>query len=201
MIITPRFHLLEIADQPWCPAWLREYSHLARIQMWRTQAPGTKGSPATQVCDLLLDNLPNPSSFTFIDACAGGGGPTPIMEATLNKKLRSQGREPVRFTLTDLYPAVSEWKAIAKRSENISYIDQPVDATKALRLAENGRKECRIFNLCFHHFDDPAAATVLRSAIESADAFAYVPTTALMQRSIRFVMTANEQSWTLVYLR
>lgn len=176
MIITPRFHLLEIADQPWCPEWLREYSHMARIQMWKTETTSTKGPPAAQVCDLLLDHLPDASSYTFIDSCAGGGGPTPILEANLNAKLHAQGRGPVRFVLTDLYPPVSDWEAIAKRSANISYIEEPVDATKAQRLAEPGKKECRIFNLCFHHFDDPAAATVLRSAVESADAFVYVHT-------------------------
>lgn len=174
MIITPRFHLLELGDQSWCPEWLREYSHLARIQMWKTEAPGGKGSPAAQVCDLLVDKLPDASSFTFIDSCAGGGGPIPIMEATLNQKLHSKGQGPVQFILTDLFPAVSAWKAIAKQSDNISYIEEPVDATKALRLAEPGKKECRIFNLYFHHFDDPAAKTVLRSAVESADAFVYV---------------------------
>jgi hypothetical protein len=58
------------------------------------------------------------------------------------------------------------------RSENISYIKEPVDATKARKLAEKAQKECRIFNLCFHHFDDPDAKTVLRSAVDSADAFA-----------------------------
>ncbi|MCJ1251586.1 hypothetical protein MMC30_008821 [Trapelia coarctata] len=174
MIITPRFHLLELGDQSWCPEWLREYSHLARIQMWKTEAPGGRGSPAAQVCDLLDDNLPDASSFTYIDSCAGGGGPIPIMEATLNQKLRFKGQGPVKFILTDLFPAVAAWKAIAKQSDNISYIEEPVDATKALRLAEPGKKECRIFNLCFHHFDDPAAKTVLRSAVESADAFVYV---------------------------
>lgn len=171
MIITPRFHLLEIGDQSWCPEWLRQYSHLARNQMWRTQAPGTKGSPATQVCDLLIEHLPDASSFTFVDSCAGAGGPIPIMEPALNKKLRAKGRGPVRFILTDIWPSIPEWKAITKRNENISYIEESVDATKARRLAEPGKKECRIFNLCFHHFDDPEAVTVLRSAVESADAF------------------------------
>jgi hypothetical protein len=44
----------------------------------------------------------------------------------------------------------------------------------AKKLAGPGEKECRIFNLCFHHFDDPAAGAVLRGAVESADAFVYV---------------------------
>jgi hypothetical protein len=174
MIITPRFHLLELGDQTWCPQWLREYSHMARIQMWKTES-GTEGTPAAQACDLLLDNIPNAQEFTFIDSCAGGGGPIPIMEASLNTKLKAQGFGPVQFVLTDLYPSLEKWKDMAKRSVNISYIATPVDATKARKLAEPGKKECRIFNLCFHHFDDPAAETVLRSAVESADAFVYVP--------------------------
>ncbi|GIK06671.1 hypothetical protein Aspvir_002321 [Aspergillus viridinutans] len=37
--------------------------------------------------------------------------------------------------------------------------------------AHSDEAECRLFNLCFHHFDDPAAAKVLRSAIQSSDAF------------------------------
>ncbi|BCR92220.1 uncharacterized protein ACHE_80120A [Aspergillus chevalieri] len=171
MIITPRFHLLELGDQPWCPEWLREYSHMARNQMWRTRAPGTKDSPAVQVCDLLLHHLPNLASFTFIDSCAGGGGPIPIMEATLNAKLKQRGEGPVQFILTDLYPSLEKWATMAKRSAHISYIDGPVDATRAPRLAAPGKKECRIFNLCFHHFDEPEAATVLRSAAREADAF------------------------------
>ncbi|THC91291.1 hypothetical protein EYZ11_009241 [Aspergillus tanneri] len=91
---------------------------MARIQMWRTQVPGTKAPPAAQVCDLLLANLPDTAPFTF-DSCAGGGGPIPIMESTLNAKLHAQGQGP----------------------------------------------------LCFHYFDDPDAAKVLRSAIQLADAF------------------------------
>ena len=61
MIITSRFHLLELGDQPWCPEWLREHSHMARNQMWRTRAPGTKDSPAVQVFGISLQlDLENP---------------------------------------------------------------------------------------------------------------------------------------------
>lgn len=174
MILFPRFQLAEVEDQSWCPSWLREHSHSALAQMWKTHAPGSKGSPAAQACDLLIDNLPDASSFTYIDACAGAGGPTPQLEARLNEKLAAQGRSPVKFILTDLYPHLSAWKSIVKRSDNISYIEEPIDATSAQKVAGPNEKECRMFNLCFHHFDDPAAAAVLKSAIESADAFVYV---------------------------
>ncbi|BDD64235.1 hypothetical protein MPDQ_004363 [Monascus purpureus] len=171
MIVTPRFHLLELGDQTWCPEWLREYSHLARIKIWKTRIPGTKGSPALQACDILLRHLPDIGSYTMIDSCAGGGGPITIFEDTPNAWLAARHEQPVRFILTDLYPSLSKRAAMARQSSNISYIAQPVDATQARRLAEPGKKECRLFNLCFHHFDDPAAAKVLRSAIQSSDAF------------------------------
>lgn len=176
MILFPRFQLAEIEDQPWCPSWLREYSHAALAQMWQTTGANRTSSTAAQACDILLANLPEPSSFTFIDACAGAGGPTPILEEVLNQKLRAQGEKTVRFVLTDLYPDLEAWEKIVKRNENITFVKQPVDATKTSRYAEDGKKECRIFNLCFHHFDDEGAAKVLRSAVQSSDAFVYVPT-------------------------
>ena len=82
-----------------------------------------------------MDYLPDASFFTFIDSCAGGGRPTPIMEPILDQKLRAQGRGPVRFVLTDLYPPISDWKGIAKRSKNISYIKESVDAPKAPKIS------------------------------------------------------------------
>ena len=96
------------------------------------------------------------------------------MEERLNRKLRSQGKAAVPFILTDLYPDVKAWNCIVKKSENITYVETPIDATRARRLAAKGMKECRTFNLCFHHFDDPAAKAVLRSAVQEADAFVCV---------------------------
>lgn len=173
-IVTPRFHLLEIGDQSWCPEFLREYSHLARMQMWRMDGKGARGEPSTPAefaCDVMLDHIPNLSDYTLVDPCAGGGGPIPILEPVLNRKLRERGSGPVRFVLSDLWPSLTRWASIASRSDNISFVSEPRDATKVARIASPGKKECRIYNLCFHHFDDPAAELVLRSAVESSDAF------------------------------
>jgi hypothetical protein len=97
----------------------------------------------------------------------------PSFEPRLNEQLRSAGLNSVRFKLTDLWPDLKAWKEIASTSENISYVEEPVDATKAKRLSGD-KKECRLYNLCFHHFDDAAAEQVLSSAVESSDAFLYV---------------------------
>jgi hypothetical protein len=174
MMLIPRLQLIEIADQPWCPSWLREHLHTMLAEVWGMRVRGRKSSPADEACDIMIENIPDSSSFTFIDVGAGAGGPTPMMEPTLNEKFRAQGKSPVRFVLADLYPNLEAWKKIVKHSDYISYIEHPVDATKVAKYTEQGEKECRIFNQCFHHFDDPSASVVLRSAIESSDAFMYV---------------------------
>ncbi|KAL8725157.1 MAG: hypothetical protein Q9166_007532 [cf. Caloplaca sp. 2 TL-2023] len=172
-VLFPRLQLAEVEDQSWCPSWLREHSHHALARMWRT-SNSKKGSPATQACDLLLRALGGPekaSQFTFIDSCAGAGGPTPLLEPAMNAKLTANGYKPVNFVLTDLWPDIKAWEKITKRNKHITYIDEPIDATKPRRLAKPGTKECRIFNLCFHHFDDRAAEKVLASAVQSTEAF------------------------------
>ena len=172
-VLFPRLHLAEVEDQSWCPSWLREHSHKALVRTWRVSL-SNRGSPAVQASKILVDQLggiKNATKYTFIDVCAGSGGPTPLIEQRVNEQLRSAGLDCVRFVLTDLWPDIKAWKGIASRSENISYIEQPIDAIKGVRLSGPEGKECRMFNLSFHHFDDPAAEKVLASAVESADAF------------------------------
>ena len=172
-VLFPRVHLAEVEDQFWCPSWLREHSHKALVRTWRISV-SDRGSPAVQASKILVDQLGGPTKatkYTYIDACAGSGGPTPLIEQRMNDQLRSAGLERVKFVLTDLWPDVKAWKGITSRSENISYIEQPIDARKGVRLTGPEGKECRMFNLSFHHFDDAVAKKVLASAVESADAF------------------------------
>jgi hypothetical protein len=172
-VLFPRFHLTEIEDTKWCPSWLRDHAHSSLARLWQVKSR-SGNSLATQACNILLGvlgGIDSVSEYTFIDSCAGAGGPTPYFEKYINKQLQASGHAPVRFVLTDWAPYVEAWQSLADQSPNISYIKDPIDAAKAVRLAEPGKKECRIFNLCFHHFDDPAAGKVLRSAVESADAF------------------------------
>ncbi|KAK4502087.1 hypothetical protein PRZ48_007898 [Zasmidium cellare] len=171
-VLFPRFHLAEIEDQPWCPELLRTNTHKFLARFWKAST-SNKGSPALQACQILvreLGGLTKASEYTFVDSCAGAGGPTPIIEPILNEQLRSTGHNTVQFKLTDLWPDLKAWKEVASQHKNISFVEFPVDATKAIRLSGDN-KECRMYNLCFHHFDDPAAEKVLLSAVESSDAF------------------------------
>lgn len=131
-------------------------------------------SAAAHAGNVLLEQLENPSAFSFVDICAGGGGPTPTIEKQVNAKLARQGMEPAKFKLTDLSPHVDEWTRLSKRSSNIDFVSEPVNAIDARDLAEKGKKECRMFNLAFHHLDDDVAAAVLKNTIETADAIVYV---------------------------
>ncbi|EAW12903.1 uncharacterized protein ACLA_013380 [Aspergillus clavatus NRRL 1] len=170
MILFPRLHLFEIGDQPWCPDWLLAYIQSYLTSVWNFHLPPfTTSSPATTAAALITDTLPNPSSFTYVDLCAGAGGPTATMETVLNARFRARGQPPASFVLTDLHPRPEPWARIAKRQAHVSFVDGPVDATRCGRVARG--RECRVFNLCFHHFDDVVARRVLRSAVQEGDAF------------------------------
>ncbi|KAJ5951874.1 uncharacterized protein N7479_010287 [Penicillium vulpinum] len=125
----PRSHLLEIGDRIWCPPWLHRHEQLLLTQLWNLRTPGwSRGSLATQACAGFKEHLKDISSYTVLDICAGAGRPTPVLESELNKELGSEGKGPVPFVLTDLYPHIEECERISKKQQNIIYIESPVDA-------------------------------------------------------------------------
>ena len=83
----------------------------------------------------------------------------------------------MKFVLTDLKPHPEAWKALTKKSENLSYVTEGVDAANApkdlLRGVDGvqGKKVMRLFSLAFHHFDDDLAARILDNTAETADGF------------------------------
>jgi hypothetical protein len=94
-------------------------------------------------------------------------------------------KQPVRFVLTDLHPHVADWRRAAAASPNISFVPEPVDAAhaptdllerykKADTGAEGTKKVFRLFNLAFHHFDDPLAKAILKNTVETSDGFGWV---------------------------
>lgn len=137
-------------------------------------------APATLVSQVLSKVLGSRvSDYVYFDFASGAGGPTPYIEKHLNDQLHREGKEDVKFVLTDINPHVQAWEAIAKKSLNISYIEQSVDATNApsaetlLRNVPGvkDKKIMRMFSLSFHHFDDDLAARVLQNAVETSDGF------------------------------
>lgn len=156
-----------------------------------------KYSPAQLVARTLNRTLSDTiTSYTYVDFCAGAGGPTPFIEADLNatlsarqpksptsingntsaapkspRALTTQVDGPVKFVLTDLHPHIPDWTEAAKKSVNLSFVDKSIDAANAPNnLVESG-KVFRLYNLAFHHFDDPLAKAILKNTLETSDGF------------------------------
>ncbi|KAE8383526.1 hypothetical protein BDV26DRAFT_287369 [Aspergillus bertholletiae] len=152
-------------DQRWCPDWLVNWIQTYLTALWNLRNLLVRRTAAEVAADIIDENLPNACSYTFVDPCAGAGGPIPAIEKALNAKYGF----PVKCILADLRPCVKEWEAIQKKQESISFIEDPVDATKCAKVTPG--RECRVFNIAFHHFDDESAQKILSSAMQSGDAF------------------------------
>jgi hypothetical protein len=216
VLLCPRIHFFEINDQPWyksqqkCihkltvpsrwPNYLREKVQSGLTLAWTFRMPVLqKTSPAQLVASTLRLVLSSSvTNYTYVDFCAGAGGPTPFIEQDLNEQLRldrqtsfvatnghttkpnastiGEGDDrAVKFVLTDLHPHIPEWTKAAAKSEHLSFVSKSVDAANApMDLMEHdGKKTFRLFFLAFHHFDDPLAREILRNTLDTADGFGY----------------------------
>ncbi|KAK7753193.1 hypothetical protein SLS62_004926 [Diatrype stigma] len=255
---------------PAFPPFLRAHVQAGLTHAWNFRLPPLQAcTPAALVAETLRRTLGGDrgaAQYTYIDFCAGAGGPTPDIERALNERLlhnkgsssssdgssgsssgsstntplsgtfppsastngsagpspsyaavastapqengkgeqeggqengkgnqeKADGNGPVaRFVLTDLHPHAAEWAAACKRSEHLSYIAEPVDASDApaeliARYTEPGKKVFRLYNLAFHHFDDGLARAMLRNTIETSDGFGIFE---LQERSINSFIT------------
>ncbi|KAG9251300.1 uncharacterized protein F5Z01DRAFT_728821 [Emericellopsis atlantica] len=179
MPLVPRMHLFEIDDQTWFPPFLRRLVQTILLRTWHMQLPFIQPlSPGRMIAHLLIRELGDDlGNFTFVDFCAGAGGPTPILEKEINHHLRTRRKPeaPVQFVLTDLHPNLPAWEGISKKNPHITYEREPVDASRAppqLVTRGDGKKLMRLFNLAFHHFDDPLAKDILRDTVQTSQGFA-----------------------------
>jgi hypothetical protein len=183
------------------PNYLREKVQSGLTLAWTFRMPVLqKTSPAQLVASTLRRVLASSvTNYTYVDFCAGAGGPTPFIEHDLNAQLMLDRQKSsamangyatnpdtsandeedtgaVKFVLTDLHPHIAEWTKAAAKSKNLSFVSKPVDAANAPTdlTKRDGKKTFRLFFLAFHHFDDPLAREILRNTMETADGFGYV---------------------------
>ncbi|TRX95500.1 hypothetical protein FHL15_003458 [Xylaria flabelliformis] len=130
----PRLHLFEIADQSWFPPFLRAYVQAGLTHAWTTRVPLLQPcSPATLVANILRRQLgASVSSYTYIDFCAGAGGPTPYIEQALNQQLdatrhssspASSDDKPSSTTSASSYAAVAAQIPAQSRGHTASVWD------------------------------------------------------------------------------
>ena len=160
-----RLHLIEIHEQPWCPAPIREGLRDAlftawKLFFWKNALPH------------LRDLLSHADEPHIVDLCSGSGGPIPLVTDAL-----AEDHPTLSITLTDLFPAKG-WSNPLGEDARIGYAPQSVDAT----AVPEGMGCCRTLFESFHHFRPDAAVGILSDAVRARQPIAVFE---FQRRSIR----------------
>ena len=170
-----RLHLIELEDQPWFPAIVRD---LATDYLQFVQERFRLDRAMTPLVRRALDEG---RTSAIVDLCSGGSGPL----LGLVTDLAAEGR-PVHATLTDLFPNLAAFEKIAAASGGlVGYEREPVDARRVpARLA--GLRT--IFN-GFHHFRPADARAVLHAAASARQPIAIFEVSERSLRTLPVVLT------------
>ena len=147
--MLPRLHLLEIEDQRWCPATVRDaltdYLQFA-IEKFR---------PYHAIAPRLGAALAKTGSREIVDLCAGGGGPWPDL-------LEQMGMPGLRVRLTDRFPNRDAFaRMVARSGRRVEAELGSVDAAAVPGRLAGFRT---IFS-SFHHFRPAEATGILADAV------------------------------------
>jgi hypothetical protein len=155
-----RLELFEIADQNWCPPFLRQ----AVTDFLATVASRTGIYRPT--VDVVKRALERPRSRKVVALCAGSGGG--IVDVA--KELPPE----IGIVLTDLRP----YAGFSSDSPTMIYDPRSVDATRIPADLEGAR----VVYGSFHHFNPKDARTILESAVRAGQPIAVFEGT---ERSLR----------------
>jgi hypothetical protein len=160
---------------------------LGLILSQASQLPLPLSLPPTESFSRLSPNTLTRLFSAFVEFASGAGGPTPIIEATVNAQRKKEGLPALKFVLSDIALNVAAWREHAKHSENISYVPYSVDAASPPEeLMSHGapttddvskadhEKVFPLYCLSFHHFPDPEARRILQSTLSISDGFAII---------------------------
>ncbi|KAF2666766.1 hypothetical protein BT63DRAFT_457722 [Microthyrium microscopicum] len=179
--------LFEICDLELCPNIIRAMCQSILTAEWTACLPIIqKTSPAEMAASIILEAIgkldTRDARISIVDFCSGAGGPVPTIERIVNQKRMERGQQPINFMLTDIKPHIEAWTDAASKSENLTFISQPVDATNPPQVvisnsetgASTPTRIFRLYCLAFHHFDDRLARKVVASTLATADGFAII---------------------------
>ena len=146
-----RLHLIELEDQAWVPALLRD---LATDVLQFNQ---TIVDPIAPVADKIVGALEATGARRIVDLCSGASGPL----VKLAEHLEKAGQD-VSIVMTDKFPNRAAFERVkAASGGRIDFSALSVDATA---VPENLLGLRTLFN-GFHHFRPDAARGVLRDAV------------------------------------
>jgi hypothetical protein len=170
-----RLHLLELEDQSWFPATVRD---LATDYLQFIQERFRIDRAMTPLVRRALDAA---QTSEIVDLCSGGSGPLLGIVTDL-----AAGGRPVHATLTDLYPNLPAFEKIAAASGGLVGFERAsIDARRVPpRLA--GLRT--IFN-AFHHLRPADARAVLHAAAAAGQPIAVFEISERSPRTIPVVLT------------
>jgi hypothetical protein len=154
-----RLHLIEIHEQAWCPAPIRDGATDC------LKLVANVGRQYQNVLPRLHGALEAVQTTRIVDLCSGGGGPW----LSLQRRLHTVNGHPVSILLTDLHPNVPAGRAAQQAScGRIDYAPAPVNATRVPGEL-NG---FRTLFTAFHHFPPPMARAILQDAVDKGQGIA-----------------------------
>jgi len=166
-----RFHLIEIEDQRWCPASVRD----GVTDYLRFMADAAR--VYEPVADTLADALHETNSSTIVDLAAGAGGPW----RSLLPALRERGATP-GVTLTDQHPNSAAFASIERDTGGaVRGHPYPADAT----ATPSELTGLRTIFAALHHFRPTEARAVLQDAVRRGEGVAVFEP---MHRSARAIL-------------
>ncbi|RMY49489.1 hypothetical protein D0864_14712 [Hortaea werneckii] len=216
-----RWQLFEFCDLRIVPDAVKHCAQNMLTAQWTKRLPILQTRPpaalASEAIANALDSIKDAdqSDWTVIDFCSGAGGPVPLIERLVNNQRQARGKKPITFRLSDIYPNLDAWMEHAAKSEHLSFVPQPVDASNppfsVISVSTAGDKDAafdegyesdgskvfRLFCLAFHHFDDDMAQRVLKSTLQTSDAFAIIE---LQDRRVRSLLIMIFEFWLLLFV-
>lgn len=144
-----RLHLLEIHDQAWCPASLRD-ALTDNLQFYLDL-----GNHYGVVAPLVRTALARTGARRVVDLCSGGGGPWRRLHEALGG---------ATVVLTDKYPNRVALERVAARTGG--RIEFSLASVDALRVPPELAGFRTLFT-SFHHFPPPEARAILEDAVRA----------------------------------
>jgi hypothetical protein len=176
-----RRHLVELEDQPWFPRAVRDLAtdYLQFIQ--------TRVRLDRAIAPLVRRALVEGGTREIVDLCSGGSGPLDMLVREL-----AAGGTPVHATLTDLFPNIPAFEAIAAAAGGrITFVPTPVDA----RAVPAGLPGLRTIFNGFHHLAPGDARAVLHAAAAARQPIAIVEVSDRTVRALVSVLLTPIAVW------
>ena len=144
-----RIHAIEIHEQDWCPATLRDAA------TDYLQFTANVGNTYAGIVPRLREAMRATGSRQVLDLCSGAGGPWSRLRDALSEGLE----QPLRVRLTDLHPNRVALRRL-ERDARVEFEIQPVSATQVPEDLPGFRT---LFG-AFHHFRPRDARAILQDA-------------------------------------